>query len=220
MASSLFDVHASCFSSFRCGHHQFFVLLPCFLYCPWSALCCWNQNCSKLAFLYLARKHDKQLQFRKYVVCKKCHRIYHLSDCVEGYGRRQSKVCCFRRFPSHPQPSRRQPCGVKLLKTVEMVSGRTFFYPFLTYCYLSLEVSFQSLLHRRGFFHLCEQWKQREVNCEVLKDVYDGNIWKEFICYNGHPFLSEQGNFAVMMNMDFSSLTSMCSTLLGQSTSL
>ena len=83
--------------------------------------------------LYLARKHDKQLQFRKYVVCKKCHRIYHLSDCVEGYGRRQSKVCCFCHFPSHQQPSRREPCGAKLLKTTEMVSGRTYFYPFLTF---------------------------------------------------------------------------------------
>ena len=140
--------------------------------------------------LYLARKHDKQLQFRKYVVCKKCHRIYYLSDCVEGYGRRQSKVCCFRRFPSHPQPSRRAPCGAKLLKTVEMASGRTYFYPFLTYCYLSLEVSIQSLLKRPNFFHLCEQWKQREVNCGMFKDVYDGKIWKKFMCYSGQPFLS------------------------------
>ena len=90
--------------------------------------------------LYLVRKHDKQLQFRKYVVFKKCHRIY--------------------------------------------------FYPFLTYCYLSLEVSIQSLLNQPNFFHLCEQWKQREVNCGMFKDVYDEKIWKKFMCYSGQPFLS------------------------------
>ena len=37
----------------------------------------------------------------------------------------------------------------------------------------------------------------------MLCDVYDGKVWKHFLSYNDHPFLSEQGNFVAMMNMDF-----------------
>ena len=35
------------------------------------------------------------------------------------------------------------------------------------------------------------------------KDVYDGNVWKEFQSFRGSPFLSEEGNLAGMMNFDF-----------------
>ena len=33
--------------------------------------------------------------------------------------------------------------------------------------------------------------------------MYDGNVWKEFQSYRDSPFLSEEGNLAVMMNFDF-----------------
>jgi len=36
-----------------------------------------------------------------------------------------------------------------------------------------------------------------------MQDVYDGKVWKDFQSYNGQPFLSEPGNYALMMNMDF-----------------
>ena len=37
----------------------------------------------------------------------------------------------------------------------------------------------------------------------IFRDVYDGNVWKDFQCCDDKPFLSEEGNFALMMNMDF-----------------
>ena len=45
----------------------------------------------------------------------------------------------------------RRPCGTLLLKIVEMASGRTYFYPFLTYCYVNLDVSLHSFLDRPDF---------------------------------------------------------------------
>lgn len=54
--------------------------------------------------LYMAGKRGNELTFRKYVVCRKCHKIYHVAECLEGHGSTQtSKHCVFKPFPSHPQ---------------------------------------------------------------------------------------------------------------------
>ena len=37
----------------------------------------------------------------------------------------------------------------------------------------------------------------------IFRDVYDGNVWKDFQGCDDKPFLSEEGNFALMMNTDF-----------------
>lgn len=150
--------------------------------------------------LYTARKLYNKPMFRKYVVCKKCHRIYNLSDCIENC---HSKACSFRRFPSHPQISRRQPCGSLLFKTVEMTSGNTHLYPFMTYSYMSLETSLQLLLNRPNFLQNCEEWRKRTSSEGILRDIYDGRMWENFLNYDGQPFLSESGNFALILNMDF-----------------
>ena len=152
--------------------------------------------------LHAARKFYNKMEFQKYVVCRKCHKLYYFADCIEGFSSKRSKVCCFCKFPFHPHQSRRLQCGALLLKTVEMSSGKKFFYPFMTYCYMGLEVSFQGLLNQPTFFSSCDKWKQR-VEDGVMRDVYDGRVWKEFVNYNGEPFLSEDGNFALMLNMDF-----------------
>ena len=88
----------------------------------------------------------------QYVVCKKCHRIYFFSDCVEGTkSSPTSKLCMFQQFPMHPHVRMRKQCGAVLLKTVEYASGVTYLYPRLTYCYLGLKVSMQRLLSQPDF---------------------------------------------------------------------
>ena len=68
---------------------------------------------------------------------------------------------------------------------------------------LSLFQPLQFILNRPNFWQECEQWRQRKIATDVLKDVYDGAVWKEFQSYDGLPFLSEEGNIALMLNMDF-----------------
>ena len=97
----------------------------------------------------------------------------------------------------------RTPCGALLLKTVELANGKRHLYPFLTYCYVSLELSIQSLLNRPGFFENCERWRSRHSQEGVLRDVYDGKIWKDFQSFGAQSFLSEAGNLALMLNTDF-----------------
>lgn len=85
-------------------------------------------------------------QFVKYVVCRKCHCIYYFSECIEGYQRyAQSKLCPFQQFPMHPHERMRRPCGTLLLKSVESASGKTYLYPYLTYCYLGLRISMEKI---------------------------------------------------------------------------
>lgn len=110
--------------------------------------------------LYMASKRGNELMFRKYVVCQKCHKLYHTTECLEGHGSTQiSKHCAFKPFPLHPHHSMRGSCGALLLKTVELAGGRTHLYPFLSYCYVSLDQSLQLLLDRPDFFNQCEQWR-------------------------------------------------------------
>ena len=114
-----------------------------------------------------------------------------------------SKLCMFQQFPMHPHVRMRKQCGAVLLKTVEYASGVTYLYPRLTYCYLGLKVSMQRLLSQPDFFRVCELWRSRRVDEGIMRDVYDGKILNDFQSFNGQLFLSESGNYALMLNLDF-----------------
>lgn len=141
------------------------------------------------------------VEFTRFVVCRKCHHVYKLKNCKDRNG--LSKKCEFVIFPNHPQRRMRQPCGTILLKTVELSSCKKILYPHLTYCYLSIETSLQSMLLRPSFITACSKWKTREVKSGVLQDIYDGRLWKEFQVCNNVPFLSEPYNFAFTINLDW-----------------
>ena len=71
------------------------------------------------------------------------------------------------------------------------------------YCYLSLDVSLQSMFDRPNFCNDCEKWRHRSVASGLLQDVYDGQIWHKFMCYEGKPFLCEPGKLGLILNFDF-----------------
>ena len=127
-----------------------------------------------------------------------------MKECISGTGiARRSTVCPYKAYPNHPHRRMRTQCGTLLIKTIELASGRKIFYPFMTYCYLGLQASLQTLLKCPGFSSSCEEWRSRRVKSGVMDDVYDGKIWNEFQCYNGQPYLSQAWNLALMMNFDF-----------------
>lgn len=144
-------------------------------------------------------------QFKRFIVCRKCLKLYHYGECVTMIGSsRSSKACNFVRYPKHPFHSHRNPCGQLLLKTVQLTSGKTLLYPYKVYCYKSLQSSLQELLVRPGFYESCHQWKlQSEESDGKLLDVYHGRIWKEFFTLSGQPFLSTTSTLALMLNVDW-----------------
>ena len=90
------------------------------------------------------KKFVSQIKFSRFVVCRKCYSLYTLKDCLVGHEHNQkSKICQFKAYPNHPHERMRQSCQTTLLKTVELASGKTFFYPVLMYCYVGIQNSLQ-----------------------------------------------------------------------------
>lgn len=152
----------------------------------------------------LEKSIGHSVHFTKYVVCPKCHHLYKFDECVIHTGdRKRSKTCAFIQFPNHPQHRFRKECGHLLLKTVNFFhSGRQILYPLKAFPYKSLSSSLQQLLLRPGFAELCQSWKLREAP-DMLEDVYDGKIWKEFQVVDGQPFLSGDWGIGLMINVDW-----------------
>ena len=137
-------------------------------------------------------------QFKRFVVCPKCWKIYDYKDTVSVHGSvRKSKLCHHIGYPNHPFPSRRRECGHSLLKSVSFLSGRNILYPHKVYCYKSLQSSLQELLLRTNFHQSCQDWRSRSVG-NKLSDVYDGSLWTKF-----SSFFSCSNNFGLMLNIDW-----------------
>ena len=145
-----------------------------------------------------------ETSFAKYPVCPKCLRVYESCEsCIERVGSNlASKRCSYIQFPNHPQRSRRCACKALLLKCVQFKSGRTILYPFKVYCYNGLQSSLQKLLTRPAFLSNCELWRSRPTS-SMLSDIYNGNIWKEFLNVAGAPFLAAPLAFGLMLNIDW-----------------
>ena len=114
-----------------------------------------------------------------YVVCSKFFYVYLQSQCTTESSAHQpprGKLCPYKRFPTHRYAHMRQACGSKLLKTVELSSGKHILYPYLSYCYLSLKQSLQHLLQRPQFIVGCEKWRSNVSTMDDMTDVYDGKI--------------------------------------------
>ena len=146
--------------------------------------------------LYNLKKKPNLLddKFTKYVVCPKCHSIYKFEGCFHvAEGQNVSKRCAFVKFPNHRQHWRRKECGAPLLKEVTLKDGVKRLYPHKVFRYQSLIKTLQTFLNRTGFTEKCELWRKREIRsfAQVLCDVFEGRIWKDFQHYNGKPFLAE-----------------------------
>ena len=150
--------------------------------------------------LYMLHKINGGLNlgFVRYVVCRKCQNIFKFKQCGSAIHK-----CPYIAFPNHPQSRMRLPCDTLLLKSVGLASGKIIQYPFMTYCYMGLEISLYNLLQRKDIYSLSEQWRNRVVLKDELRDVYDGKIWKDFINYEGVPFLSQPLSFGLMINVDW-----------------
>ena len=137
---------------------------------------------TSFAHRYLGTKAE----FIQYELCPKCFSLYSFENCKEKVGSRElSKQCTFVPYPRHPQISRRSPCNAFLLKSFETPSGQAL-YPYETYCYKLLTTAIQVFASSRLE---CKNWCNR-VSSDILRDIYDGQMWKSFQNISGSPFLA------------------------------
>lgn len=136
--------------------------------------------------------------FVRYVVCPICSMVYDYDKCFEKNGTVTVPLNCKYRFSG-----RESPCNGMLLRCIELCSKKQVLYPNRVFCYMPLKFYLKKLLGRPGFDNLCSEWKDK-VNPEgIYEDVFDGQIWKDFLVYNGVPFLSEPYTYGLMLNIDW-----------------
>ena len=97
----------------------------------------------------------------------------------------------------------RCPCNAILMKTVTLKGGKQILVPKKIYPYRSVIKSLEQLINRMQFLELCEQWRQRHIPPDVLTDIYDGKLWKDFQKYDDVDFLAKRGNLALMLSVDW-----------------
>ena len=143
----------------------------------------------------LQRYADVVRPFKRFVVCQDCNSVYSMKDCIDRPG--VSKVCDFKEFP------RLRKYSTRLLKTVELASHKKVLYRFKEYSYQSLTESLGRLYQQPNFHTLSELWREINSSTNMLKDEYDGEIWKEFQIVSGKPFLVSPFNLALSLNVDW-----------------
>ncbi|XP_068738174.1 uncharacterized protein [Montipora capricornis] len=122
--------------------------------------------------LYLLREfvNLKRDNFVKFAVCPKCASLYNLESCTRLVGGQiVSNVCSHRPFSK----GRSSECGTALARRVILASGKVCFYPHRIYCFNSVIDQVEGLLKRPGVPEMCEQWRERQVDDNIVADVYD-----------------------------------------------
>ena len=142
--------------------------------------------------------------FIQYVVCSKCDSVYELASCVQrnSFGTLVAKCCIHIEFPCHPLRTKRKQCGTSLLQRV-CRGTKVSFQPYKVYAYYPIKTALARLFNRKGFFSLCEQWRTRCTSSEYMGDIYDGQVWKDWQCWDGRDFLATPYSLAVTLNLDW-----------------
>ena len=157
--------------------------------------------------LYMIRKYlgVNRDDFEKFIVCPKCSSCYKPEDCVRtlSNGRKKGEHCSFVEFPNHPRRTQRKPCGASLLKAVRSKHGELILKAKKVFCYRSVKKTLQEFLKRPGFADKCELYKKSPRDPNLLGDIYDGRVWKNFKNAEGEPFFNAPNMFGCMLNLDW-----------------
>ena len=134
--------------------------------------------------------------FIEFVICPNCYLLYHYDDCVETFlGHEQSKKCVFVNFPDHPHRNQWQPCNTTLLIDKCNIKNELIFVPKKTYPYCSLKESLSRIVCQPNFLLKCEEWRacSGTIPDNVMGDVYDARLWKDFMTDQYDNFLQYPG---------------------------
>lgn len=153
--------------------------------------------------LYQRLSTDKNTH-TDYVVCPKCLSVYEPSDCIieRANGSVESRMCSHIATPDHPHRQKRNACGCVLMKKQHTKHG-VVLTPRKVFPYRSIIKSLSILLNKPGYVDLCEKWRQRSMDHEMLGDVYDGNVWKSFNSEEYNNFLEIPHSYLLTLNVDW-----------------
>lgn len=155
--------------------------------------------------IHTVRNKFKKNNFVEYVVCMKCNKLYLVHDCiVNHHGTEESRHCDFVEFPSHPILLKRVPCGELLLKKIK-IGKKIKLVPRKTFMYHSVIDSVKALAMKKDFLEKCDRWRSRskQFSQHQMGDIFDGQLWKDFMHIDGIPFLATPNNLCLSINVDW-----------------
>ena len=139
----------------------------------------------------------KQPKISELLVCPACLSVY-----GDWHSVKESQ-CKHVAAPFHVHATRRVSCGASLFQPGAVRR------PVLVYPYVSLVESLQAFLARPGFMEACRVATEASNSnaTTIYCDVYDGQVWKDFITVEDAPFLGELSperlNLALQLNVDW-----------------
>ncbi len=67
--------------------------------------------------------------------------------------------------------------------------------------------AYEALVIQPGKLDILNHWKNRSIPAGVMADIYDGEVWKEFLIVDGKEFLSSRYSLGFLLNVDCRSNT-------------
>ena len=76
--------------------------------------------------------------------------------------------------------------------------GKRTFAPLKVFVFKRIIESIQNLIQQPELFN---HWRDRELPSNVMADIYDGAVWKEFLHKDGKELLSSRYGFGLSIKM-------------------
>ena len=111
-------------------------------------------------------------------------------------GRKKRKRCSLVEFPDHLRRTRQNPRGTSLFKAVQSKNGNLILKVKGVFCYRPAKFQKQP-----GFGEKCDEFKKEPRDPELLEDINDGRIWKNFKNAEGEPFFDAPNTFGCLLNL-------------------
>ncbi|GES77597.1 uncharacterized protein LOC114575354 [Rhizophagus clarus] len=137
-------------------------------------------------------------QSKTYAVCSSCNTLYNIVDVVA----KEEFKCTHIEFP---MKSKEKPCGTELAEQVPLTIENKR-RPKLLFLLPNLKIQINGLYQRIEFRQQLQKWTNQDVNNEILADIYDGKIWKNFPDTSGVSYFTPEiadSYLEIMINLDW-----------------
>jgi len=161
--------------------------------------------------LYLARKVlGLKDQYHEFAVCPKCHKLYNKKEVEEFRQDRNLTVmkCNHVEFPNSTSRRSKQ-CQTPLSEQSTLLHGRISIRSEKIFPFASIRRQLASMYCRPEFEKSLRHWTNREQFNNILTDIYDGQIWKNFkgtVDENSPNFFRPEvadSHLGLMLNLDW-----------------
>jgi hypothetical protein len=137
-------------------------------------------------------------QSKTYAVCPSCNTLYNVADVFAEEGFKCTHV-------EFPMKLKGKSCGMELTEQVPLIIESKS-RPKLLFPLPNLKIQINSLYQRPEFKQQLQKWTNRDANNDILTDIYDGKIWKNFPDTSGIPYFTPEAadsHLGIMINLDW-----------------